>query len=96
MLTELEDRELAAAQERESEVTATKNLEAEVTLSKIFITYRIYLLSFSIANYAVALIEILKTLQIERLRKEGSRLLEEEQERMREELKKTNISGTLF
>ena len=36
MLTELEDRELAAAQERESEVTATKNLEAEVTLSKIF------------------------------------------------------------
>ena len=32
MLTELEDREHAAAQERVSEVTAAKNLEAEVTL----------------------------------------------------------------
>ena len=31
MLTELEDRELAAAQEQVSEVTAAKNLEAEVT-----------------------------------------------------------------
>ena len=30
LTTDLEERELAAAQERESEVVATKNLEAEV------------------------------------------------------------------